>query len=710
MSWHEGPVRPDSASVTQADEVSAADARLRAILDSALDALITIDAAGRIVEFNRAAESIFGYARAEIIGREMAEMIVPPALRDEHRRGMAHHERTGEGPILDRRIEIIAMRRDGSLFPVELTVTRVSVVAGAGALFTGALRDITERKHGEDRRAAQYAVTRILADSDSLEHAAPELLAAIGGGIHWEFGQVWLQDPAAGVLRWGSSWSSAPDRFRGFEAASRESTFPRGTGLPGRVWQDGSPAWVEDLESDLNFPRHDPARAAGIVSGLAIPVRTREGALAVLEFFTSEARTTDGDLLLFLDVLGRQIGDFVEHHRAEASVRASEDRYRKILETTNEGVWWIDQDARTVFVNERMAAMLGTRSEAMLGTSVFDYMGAKEQEQVRGFLRRRPLGLSDQFDLPFRREDGSILWAIVSASPLIESDGRFAGSLAMFTDITVRKRTEQGERFLLEVARALGSSLDYSSTLRQLADLAVRAIADWCQVEMIDADGVPQLLAVSHVEPAKAELARQMRERYPPQLDAPAGAPHVARTGESELVSEIPDDLLASAAASPEHLDMLRSLGLVSYVCVPMVLRDRILGTVTFVSAESRRRYDTSDLLLAERAAALAATAIDNARLYGEAQAAVQLRDDFLSIAGHELRTPLSSLSLDLYRLLHRTRASGDGETVAIAEKARRGGNACRVRSTSCSTSPVCLPAAWRSNSRSSTSQISAGS
>ena len=212
---------------------------------------------------------------------------------------MAHHLRTGEGPILDRRIEITAMRRDGSLFPVELTVTRVPVAAGAGALFTGALRDITERKHSEDRRAAQYAVTRILAESESLEHAAPELLAAIGGGIHWEFGQVWLQDPAAAVLRWGASWSSVPDRFRGFEAASRESTFTRGTGLPGRVWEDGSPAWVERLESDLNFPRRDAARAAGIVTGLAIPVRTREGALAVLEFFTSEARSTDGDLLLF---------------------------------------------------------------------------------------------------------------------------------------------------------------------------------------------------------------------------------------------------------------------------------------------------------------------------------------------------------------------------------------------------------------------------
>ncbi len=164
-----------------------------------------------------------------------------------------------------------------------------------------------------------------------------------------------------------------------------------------------------------------------------------------------------------------------------------------------------------------------------------------------------------------------------------------------------------------------------------------------------------------------------MRDKYPTPRVATTGANAVARTGVPEIVSEIPDALLASAAQSSEHLDMIRSLGLVSYVSVPILLRDRVLGTVAFVSAESRRRYDNSDLLLAQRVAALAAAAIDNARLYGEAQKAVQLRDDFLSIAGHELRTPLSSLSLDLYRLLQKSRTRGDPELTGIVEKARRG-------------------------------------
>ncbi len=672
MPSQEDSERPTTVVDPLSRSASAAGARLRAILDSALDALITIDADGRIVEFNRAAETTFGYARADVIGREMGDVIVPPALRESHRNGMAHYLRTGEGPILDRRIEITAMHRDGSHFPVELAVTRVPLEPGEEPLFTGALRDITDRKRSEDRRAAQYAVTSILASSDSLEHAGPELLAAIGGGLRWEFGQLWLPDGDGQFLRWEASWSIEADRFRAFEALSRESTFSRGSGLPGRVWRDGAPAWLEAVTEDSNFPRQDAARAGGIVTGFAIPIRTREGSIAVLEFFTSEPRRTDEDLLRFVDALGRQIGDFVERYTAENLVRASEDRFRKILETTNEGVWWIDRDARTVFVNDRMAAMLGTRSERMLGISVFDYLDEPQQEEVRAFLQRRQQGISDQFDLRFRRQDGSALWVIVSASPVIDADGGFSGSLAMLTDITARKRAEQADRFLLEVAHALGSSLDTRATLRRLAELAVPTIGDWCQVELIGENGSLEVIAISHVDPAKIDLARRMNEEYPAGADAQVGAPRVARTGAAELISEIPDALLASAARSPDHLEMLRSLGMVSYVCVPIVLRDTVLGTIGFVSAESRRRYDGADLLLAHRVAALAATAMDNARLYAEAQAAVQLRDDFLSIAGHELRTPLTTLSLDLYRLLRRTKAAGDGETSDIAEKARR--------------------------------------
>ncbi|MDQ2978835.1 MAG: PAS domain S-box protein [Acidobacteriota bacterium] len=304
-----------------------AEAQLRAILDSSLDALITMDERGSVVEFNRAAETIFGYRREEVVGREMAEVIVPPSLRDRHRQGMQHYLATGEGPILGRRIEITGMRADGSEFPVELTVTRVPLETQV--LFTGALRDITDRKRSEGRREAQYSVTGTLAKSASLEEAAPELLRAICRGVGWELGQLWVLDEGAGVLRWCAAWSARPEALE-FERRSAATAFPPGRGLPGRVLESGEPAWLEDLSRDSNFPRLAAAQDCGLQTGFACPIRTGDRVAGILELFTSEKRSDDEDLLRFIDALGRQIGDFLDRRRAERTVRESEERYRRI--------------------------------------------------------------------------------------------------------------------------------------------------------------------------------------------------------------------------------------------------------------------------------------------------------------------------------------------------------------------------------------------
>ncbi len=132
----------------QAEEiVLESEARKRAVLEAALDCIITIDHEGKIVEFNPAAEKTFGYTRAEAIGKEMASLIIPPALRDRHRRGLAHYLAKGEGSILGRRLEMPAIRADGTEFPVELTVTRIPLKGPP--MFTGYLRDITQRKEAE---------------------------------------------------------------------------------------------------------------------------------------------------------------------------------------------------------------------------------------------------------------------------------------------------------------------------------------------------------------------------------------------------------------------------------------------------------------------------------------------------------------------------------------------------------------------------------
>ena len=200
------------------------------------------------------------------------------------------------------------------------------------------------------------------------------------------------------------------------------------------------------------------------------------------------------------------------------------------------------------------------------------------------------------------------------------------------------------QRFLAVASRLLVSSLDYTTTLTNLTQLAVPTLADYCIVDIVGSDGSVERLAVAHRDPAKQALLYDIQRRYPMTEDAPGGYRKVIRTGESELIRDVSDEFLSLIARDPDHLDMLRTIGLRSTVCVPLTARGRVLGALSLSTNESRRLYGSSDLALAEDLGYRAAVAIDNARLYHEAQNAVRMRDQFLSIASHELKTPLTAL------------------------------------------------------------------
>jgi serine phosphatase RsbU (regulator of sigma subunit) len=171
--------------------------------------------------------------------------------------------------------------------------------------------------------------------------------------------------------------------------------------------------------------------------------------------------------------------------------------------------------------------------------------------------------------------------------------------------------------FLADAASELASSLDYEVTLANVARLAVPTFADWCAIDVVDDDRLRRL-AVAHVDPDKVRFAHELAERYPPDPDAPHGAWQVIRTGQSELVADISDEMLVAGAVDEEHLAIARALHLRSAVTVPLVARGRVLGVLSWVTAESERRYGADDLALAEELAKRAAVAIDNAELHSQ--------------------------------------------------------------------------------------------
>jgi signal transduction histidine kinase len=194
--------------------------------------------------------------------------------------------------------------------------------------------------------------------------------------------------------------------------------------------------------------------------------------------------------------------------------------------------------------------------------------------------------------------------------------------ISVVEDISERKRVAQNQDFLIEASAILGASLDYQTTLVNVAELAVPHIADWCMIDLVDEHGAIHRLAVAHPDPAKVEVAYQLHQRYPQSTNTPYGLPQVLRTGHPEYVEDIPDDLLVATACDAEHLATLRALKLRSYLIVPLKARERTFGAITFVAAESGRRYGATDLVLAQELARRAALAIDNAHLYAAAQQA----------------------------------------------------------------------------------------
>lgn len=225
-------------------------------------------------------------------------------------------------------------------------------------------------------------------------------------------------------------------------------------------------------------------------------------------------------------------------------------------------------------------------------------------------------------------------------------------------------------RFLAKVSETLLSSLDYRQTLQRLSDLAVPELGDWCAVDMVDEHGGFARLAVTHTDPAKVRLAHELVQRQPPKATDPSGLPNVVRTGEPEWVAEIPDALLTAAALDDDHLRLMRSLGLTSYIVMPLKAKGRVLGGVSLVHAESGRRYREQDLAVAHDFARLAAIAVENAQLFAKLEAALHGEKEARTQA-ERLVLEVTEQSRDVERLLLDMRAQKDELERRVAELER---------------------------------------
>ncbi len=563
--------------------------RYRVVAETASDGIVVIDEDSHILFVNGAAEKIFGHTSEEMLGERLT-MLMPEYLRELHRAGLERYADTGRRHLDWEAVRLPGLHKSGKEIPLEVSFGEFT--RDGKRFFTGFIRDVAERRRAEEA----------LRQSEDRLSLAVE---STGLGT-WDF------NPVTGDLRWDerckAMFGLPPEAEVDYEVFL-EGIHPEDRERTDRVVQrslDPSSGGRFDVEY----------RTVGLEDGIERWVVARGQA-----FFDEAGRAV------------RFIGtvlDITERKKNEEALKQSERLYRTVIEQATENIFLVEIETRRIVEsNPAFQRTLGYTEEELKGMTLYDVVAADRESvdaNIRRVLKQETSSVGER---KYRRKDGSLVDVEVSAS-IILRDGRETLCVVAH-DVTQRKKSEEVQRFLAEAGASLSSSLDYRATLARMARLAVPHLADWCAVDVLEEDGSLDRLAVVHEDPEKVALAYELERRYPSDPEAPYGVPQVLRTGRPEFVPEIPNSLLDEISVDAEHHELLRELGLKSYVIVPLVARGRTLGAITLVSAESGRRYGTAELELVEELARRAALAVDNARLYrGRSEIARTLQGSLL--------------------------------------------------------------------------------
>jgi PAS domain S-box-containing protein len=414
-------------------------------------ATLVMDEHGHIVRWGNDAAALFGWSEDEVLGRTVADTIVPSFYREAHRRGVAAHV-AGRRPVLTGRfIEVTALRRGGSEFPVELVITAVTTPDGR-IQFTAALRDMSGIDVSRRLRRLELDVSRSLMQptiSEGLEGA----LAVVAEGLGCDVAQLWLSDAASPTLTPRYRWDCGSERVAEFVALRADDLLPAREALAA-VWRSGLP-FVADTGMDHTEALLSGATQAGLSCMLAFPLPATERRSGALILLAAARRPVDEELLAVMGSITSQMGQALARDQAERSLR--EDRFRALLEAAPDAILGVSAEERITLMNVAAERLFGYAREELLGQSIevliSEASWATHPDLFSGYVTARPRANGERLALATRRKDGTEFPAEVSLSA-VEGDG---GMLVMVSVRDVTERIQGREAMQRAIAAELAN-------------------------------------------------------------------------------------------------------------------------------------------------------------------------------------------------------------------------------------------------------------